>query len=158
VTGSVIVDAALAREWPVLLNALRHLVLPAAVLSFYGVGLMTRMVRGSMIDVLSEDYMRTARAKGLPTFLVLLRHALRNGLIPIVTVVGLNLGNLLSGSVVVETVFAWPGLGRYAFQTAMSIDFAAIMGFAMIVTVVYLLMNLLVDTAYIVIDPRLRFD
>ena len=158
VTGSVIVDAALARQWPVLLNALRHLLLPAAVLSFYGVGLLTRMVRGSMIDILGEDYMRTARAKGLPTLLVLLRHALRNGLIPIVTVIGLNLGNLLSGSVVVETVFAWPGLGRYAFQTAMSIDFAAIMGFAMVVTVVYLLMNLLVDTAYIVIDPRLRFD
>ena len=158
VTGSVIADAAFAGEWTVLFNAVRHLILPATVLSFYGVGLITRMVRGSMIDVLGEDYMRTARAKGLPTVSVLLRHALRNGLIPIVTVVGLNLGHLLSGSVVVETVFAWPGLGRYAFETAMSIDFAAIMGFGMVVTVVYLLMNLLVDTAYVVIDPRLRFD
>jgi peptide/nickel transport system permease protein len=115
-------------------------------------------MRGSMIDILGEDYMRTARAKGLSTFAVLFRHALRNGLVPVVTVLGLNLGNLLSGSVVVETVFAWPGLGRYAFQTAMSIDFAAIMGFGMVVTVMYLLMNLVVDTAYIFIDPRLRFD
>ncbi len=155
-TGFVIIDALLARRTDAAVDALRHLVLPAFVLSSYSVGVITRMMRGSMLEVLGEDYVRTARAKGLPAWIVVLRHAARNGLIPVVTIVGLSFGGLLSGAVVTETVFAWPGLGSYAFRSATSLDFPAIMGVGIVVATVYILVNLLVDVAYALIDPRIR--
>ena len=155
-TGFVIIDALLAGRTDAAVDALHHLVLPAIVLSSYSVGVITRMMRGSMLEVLGEDYVRTARAKGLPGWIVVLRHAARNGLIPVVTIVGLSFGGLLSGAVVTETVFAWPGLGSYAFGSATSLDFPAIMGVGIVVATVYILVNLLVDIAYALIDPRIR--
>lgn len=155
-TGFVIIDALLAGRMDAAVDALHHLVLPALVLSAYSVGVITRMMRGSMLEVLAEDYVRTARAKGLPGWIVVLRHAARNGLIPVVTIVGLSFGGLLSGAVVTETVFAWPGLGSYAFGSATSLDFPAIMGVGIVVATVYILVNLLVDVAYALIDPRIR--
>jgi len=155
-TGFVIIDALLAGRTDAAVDALHHLVLPAIVLSSYSVGVITRMMRGSMLEVLGEDYVRTARAKGLPGWMVVLRHAARNGLIPVVTIVGLSFGGLLSGAVVTETVFAWPGLGSYAFGSATSLDFPAIMGVGIVVATVYILVNLLVDVAYALIDPRIR--
>lgn len=156
VTGFVVVDAFLAGEPEVGADALAHLVLPALVLSAYSIGVITRMMRGSMLDVLGEDYVRTARAKGLPGLRVTLRHAARNALLPVITIIGLSFGGLLSGAVITETVFAWPGLGSYAFRSATSLDFPAIMGVGIVVASVYVFANLLVDVAYAVADPRIR--
>ena len=128
----------------------------AIVLSSASIGVITRMMRGSMLDVLGEDYVRTARSKGLPARRVTLRRVARNTLLPVITVIALSFGGLLSGAVVTETVFAWPGLGWYAFQSASSLDFPAIMGVGIVVAVVYVLVNLLSDVAYAAVDPRVR--
>jgi peptide/nickel transport system permease protein len=156
VTGFIILDALLAGQGDIARDAIAHLALPALVLGSYSVGVITRMMRGSMLDVLGEDYVRTARAKGLPRVVVTLRHAARNALLPVLTVIGLSFGGLLSGAVVTETVFAWPGLGSYAFRSATSLDFPAIMGVGVVVASVYVLVNLLVDVAYAMVDPRIR--
>ncbi|HET8999646.1 MAG TPA: ABC transporter permease [bacterium] len=156
VTGFIILDALLAGQGDTARDAIAHLALPALVLGSYSVGVITRMMRGSMLDVLGEDYVRTARAKGLPRVIVTLRHAARNALLPVLTVIGLSFGGLLSGAVVTESVFAWPGLGSYAFRSATSLDFPAIMGVGVIVASVYVLVNLLVDVAYAMVDPRIR--
>lgn len=156
VTGFLFLDAVLSGRWDVAADWLRHLILPAVVLSSYSLGIVTRMMRGSMLEVLGEDYVRTARAKGVTRWAVIVRHAARNALIPIVTIVGLSFGGLLSGAVVTETVFSWPGLGLYAFSSATSLDFPAIMGSGIIVAAVYVIVNLLVDVAYAFFDPRIR--
>ena len=155
-TGFVLVDALLARRTDAAVDALKHLILPAVVLSSYSVGVIARMMRGSMLETLGEDYIRTARAKGLPQAAVILHHAARNGLIPEITIIGLSFGGLLSGAVVTETVFAWPGLGTYAFQSATSLDFPAIMGVGIVVASVYICVNLVVDIGYALTDPRIR--
>ncbi len=157
-TGFVVLDALLAGQPGVMLDALAHLALPSLVLASSSVAVITRMMRGSMLDVLGEDFVRTARAKGLPAHVIALRHAARNALLPVITVVGLSFGALLSGAVVTETVFAWPGLGSYAFRSATSLDFPAIMGVGIVVATVYILVNLLVDVAYAAADPRIRMD
>ncbi len=156
VTGFLVVDSLLAGRTDAAIDALQHLVLPAIALAFYTLGVITRMMRGSMLEVLGEDYVRTARAKGLREQAVVWRHAARNGLIPIITVVGLSFGRLLSGAVITETVFAWPGLGLYAFKSATSLDFPAIMGAGIVIATVYIFVNLLVDIAYAFVDPRIR--
>jgi peptide/nickel transport system permease protein len=156
VTGFVLVDAILSGRWDAAADWLGHLVLPAVVLSSYSLGIVTRMMRGSMLEVLGEDYVRTARAKGVTRLAVIVKHAARNALIPIITIVGLSFGGLLSGAVVTETVFSWPGLGLYAFSSATSLDFPAIMGSGIIVAGVYVLVNLVVDVAYAFFDPRIR--
>ncbi len=156
VTGFLLADSLLAGQPAVARDALRHLCLPALVLSTYNLGILARLMRGSTLDVLGEDYVRTARAKGLSEGAVTLRHAARNALIPVVTVIGLGFGRLLSGAVIIESVFAWPGLGLYAFRTATSLDFPAIMGVGIVVATVYVVANLLVDVAYALIDPRIQ--
>jgi peptide/nickel transport system permease protein len=155
-TGFLLVDALGARRFDVIADWSGHLVLPAIVLSLYGLSRITRVMRGSMLETLDEDFIRTARAKGLRRWRVILRHAARNGLIPVVTIIGLSFGDLLSGAVVTETVFAWPGLGLYAFSSATSLDFPAIMGVGITVATVYIFVNLLVDIAYALFDPRIR--
>ena len=155
-TGFVVLDGLLSGRLDAVADALKHLILPALVLSSYSLGIITRMMRGSMLEVLDEDYVRTARAKGLPRWDVLVRHAARNALIAVLTVVGLSFGGLLSGAVVTETVFAWPGLGSYAFQSSTSLDIPAIMGVGIIIASIYIVVNLLVDVAYAAIDPRIR--
>ncbi len=156
VTGLVVIDCLLAANWPALVNALWHLLLPALVLGAYTMGIMTRMTRGSMLEVLAQDYVRTARAKGLPAARVVLRHGLRNALIPTLTLAGLAYGSLLSGAVLTETVFAWPGIGLYATQTAGAADFPAIMGVALLTALIYLLINLVVDILYAALNPQVR--
>jgi peptide/nickel transport system permease protein len=156
VTGFLLVDSLLGGRADAALDALRHLLLPALVLSTQNLGVLARLMRGSMLEVMGEDYVRTARAKGLAERSVMLRHAARNGLIPVVTVIGVNFGRLLSGAVIIETVFAWPGLGLYAFRSATALDLPAIMGVGMVVATVYILVNLLVDLAYALVDPRIR--
>jgi len=155
-TGFLLLDALLQGRSDVAVDALRHLALPAIVLSSYTLGVITRMTRGSLLETLGEDYVRTARAKGLSNLAVVVRHAVRNGLIPLVTIVGLSFGRLLSGAVVTESVFSWPGLGLYAFRSATSLDFPAIMGVGIVIAAIYILVNLIVDIAYGLLDPRIR--
>jgi len=155
-TGLLVVDSLVRGRWDALADALHHLALPALVLGAYVMGTITRVTRSSVLEVLAQDYVRTARAKGLPERAVIGRHALRNALIPTVTVVGLAFGNLMAGAVMTETIFAWPGIGRYAVDAASKLDFPAIMGVTLFVAVVYVSVSFLVDLAYGLLDPRIR--
>lgn len=135
----------------------RHLVLPAVTLGFLTSGILARLMRSSLLDELSRDYVRTARAKGLREVTVLTRHVLRNALIPVVTIVGLQLGQLLSGAVIIEAVFAYPGIGLLAVNALQARDFPLIQGIVLFVAVVYVLVNLAVDLLYCLIDPRVSY-
>jgi peptide/nickel transport system permease protein len=153
-TGLFVVDSLLAADLQALRSSLVHLVLPAITLGYFSTAVIARMTRSSMLEVLSQDYMRTARAKGLRERIVVLRHGLRNALIPTVTIIGLTFGSLLSGAVLTETIFSWPGLGRYATASAVSLDFPAVLGVTLVAAVVYPVANLVVDVAYYWLDPR----
>lgn len=157
-TGLFTVDAAIHGQWGLLASALAHLVLPGMVLAVYTVGLLLRFTRASVLEVLGEDYVRAARAKGLPERTIVLRHVLRPALVSIITVAGTAFGALLSGTVLVETIYSWPGLGQYAYRSATSLDLPAILGVSLVVAVVYISVNLLVDVLYGVIDPRIRLS
>lgn len=157
VTGFLVIDAALASNWVVLRDALVHLLLPAVVLAWPVVALISRMTRSAMLEVLSQDYIRTARAYGVYERRVLARHALKNAAPTILTVLGLAFGALLQGSVLVETVFNWPGLGLYMFGGIRSLDYPVVIGVALVISVVYVVINLLVDIGYLLVDPRLRY-
>jgi ABC-type dipeptide/oligopeptide/nickel transport system permease component len=133
-----------------------HLVLPALTLGAFPIANVARLTRANMLDVLGEDYVRTARAKGLAERGVVWRHALRNALIPTVTVVGLQFGYMLGGAVLVEVVFAWPGLGRYIVQSIATRDYPAVQGAVLVVAAGYVLINVLVDLVYALLDPRVR--
>ena len=142
----------LATAW----NALSHLALPAFVLATWSVGLLTRMTRASMLSVLPLDFLRSVRGKGGSEFYVIRRHAAPNAMIPVVTVVGLAYGDLLSGALLVETIFGWPGIGRYAYNAAVHVDFPAIIGVALTIGFIYTVVNLVVDLIYALLDPRVR--
>ncbi len=150
------VDAILSGNFGLAVDALQHLILPAAVLALPMVALLTRFVRSSILDVLGEDYVRNARAKGLGEPTVVLRYVLRAAAPQILTVVGLALANAFVGTLLVEQVFSWPGMGSYAYQSAIRLDFPAVMGVCIVITVAYVLINLGVDLLYGVIDPRMR--
>ena len=155
ITGFYLIDALLAGNFSLFVDALKHLTLPAATLGFVTLGVISRQIRSAMLDQLGEDYIRTARAYGLSKWTVILRHALPNALIPSVTVLGLTLGDLLYGAVLTETVFAWPGMGAYVVKSIQSLDFPAVMGFAILVSFIYVLLNMAIDLLYRVIDPRI---
>jgi peptide/nickel transport system permease protein len=140
------------------IDVLRHLILPAGVLGLEGTAALTRLVRASVSDVLVEDYVRTARAKGLSEKVVLYRHALKNALLPIITLVGLRLPTLIGGAVIVETVFAWPGIGRLGWESVLQRDYPVVMGLVVFTGVLTIVGNLLADLAYAVIDPRIKLD
>jgi peptide/nickel transport system permease protein len=156
ITGMLLVDSALEGNWKAFSNGFSHLVLPAVVLGSYTLGIVTRITRGSMLEVLAQDYIRTARAKGLRSATVVFRHALRNGIMPTLTLVGLAYGSLLSGAVLTETIFSWPGIGRYATSTAGTLDFPAIMGVALLTASIFVMLNLIVDVLYGVLNPQIR--
>jgi peptide/nickel transport system permease protein len=155
-TGLYVLDSILAGDLAALRSSLVHLVLPALTLGYFSTAVIARMTRSSMLEVLGQDYMRTARAKGLREPVIVLRHALRNALIPTITIVGLTFGSLLSGAVLTETIFSWPGLGRYATASAVSLDFPAVLGVTLLAAIVYPLANLVVDVAYYWLDPRIQ--
>lgn len=156
VTGMYTVDSLLAGDMPALQSSLLHLVLPAVTLGYFSTAVLLRMTRSSMLEVLMQDYVRTARAKGLAERAVLLRHALKNAMIPVLTTIGITFGSLLSGAVLTETIFAWPGVGRYATASAVSLDFPAVMGVTLVAAIVYPVVNLLVDIGYHALDPRVK--
>ncbi|MBN1859673.1 ABC transporter permease, partial [Candidatus Bipolaricaulota bacterium] len=157
ITGFYVLDAILTWDGTALLDILRHLVLPAITLGIALTGLQGRMSRASMLEVLDQDYITTARAKGVPERRVVLQHALRNALIPIITVFGLQFAVLMGGAVLTETVFSWPGIASYLVQAIGARDYPAIQGSIVFIAVFISLVNLVVDIFYSVIDPRVRY-
>ena len=156
VTGFVVIDALLSGEKGAVASALHHLILPAVVLGTIPLAVIARMTRSAMLDVLSEDYVRTARAKGVAPWQVVGVHALRNALIPVITVIGLQVGVLLSGAILSETIFAWPGIGKWLIESIHRRDYPSVQGGVLMVSIVIMTVNLLVDLLYGVINPRIR--
>ncbi len=156
VTGMFTVDALLNGDWKTFSNAFSHLILPALTLALYISGIISRITRSSLLEVLNQDYMRTARSKGLRERYVIGIHGMRNSLIPVVTVIGLSYGNLLVGSILIESIFAYPGIGSYMFIASTSQDFPAIMGVSLLFAFIYVGVNFVVDILYFFLDPRIR--
>jgi peptide/nickel transport system permease protein len=154
VTGLYTIDALISGNVSLFWQSLRHLVLPALTLSFGALATISRFTRASMLEVMNNDYVRTARAKGLAERRVIVRHALRNAFIPTLTMIGLSFGWAMGGAVLAETVFDWPGIGLYATKSALTLDFMPIMGIALLYGIVFSLINLVVDVAYGFLDPR----
>ena len=153
-TGFYLLDSLLTMNWRVFWNCLWHILMPSICLSLANVGVISRMTRSSMLDILNQDFIRTAEAKGLPRRLVIYKHALRNAMIPVVTIVGVMFGRLIAGAVLTETIFSWPGMGLYTVQSILYLDFQPIMGFTMLVSFFYVSVNLGTDILYGLIDPR----
>ncbi|HZS33837.1 MAG TPA: ABC transporter permease [Methylomirabilota bacterium] len=158
ISGLPLLDAVLQGNWPAARSALEHLVLPAVTLGSALMATIARMARSTMLDVLNLDYVRTARAKGLPEGGVVARHALWNALLPVVTLIGLHLGLLLSGAVLTETIFALPGLGRLTITSVLARDYPVVQGVVVIGAVIFVLANLAVDVLYAWLDPRIRYS
>jgi peptide/nickel transport system permease protein len=156
VTGLISIDAIIAGDWAALESLLRHILLPAIVLGAFSMGIIARMLRSSLVSAMGDDYVRTARAKGIAEFHVVAGHALRNALIPTVTVIGLTFASLLAGAVLTETIFSWPGLGQFAVRMALKLDYPGLLGVTFVVAVAYITVNLIVDIIYGVLDPRIR--
>lgn len=157
ITGLYILDSIISGNWKALIDSLRHLALPAFTLSFFSLVRVTRITRSSMIETLSSDYINTAYAKGLSKTIVVFKHALRNSISSTLSVVGLTLAYTLGGTVVVEVVFSWPGIGRYAASAIETLDFPALMGFMLVIAGAVVFVNLLIDLSYGLADPRIRY-
>jgi dipeptide transport system permease protein len=156
VTGFMLIDSLLSGQEGAFRSALHYMVLPTIVLGTIPLAVIVRMTRSSMLEVLNEDYVRTARAKGLSPFRVVGVHALRNALIPVVTVIGLQIGTLLAGAVLTETIFSWPGVGKWLIESIGRRDYPALQGGVLLISVVVVLVNLFVDVLYGLINPRIR--
>jgi len=156
VTGMILVDSLLADDWEVFDNAFSHIILPASLLGYYSLAYVCRMTRSLMLEQLNQEYLITARVKGTPERRVVWRHAFGNILVPLITVVALAFANILEGSVLTETVFAWPGIGRYITTALLAADMNAVLGGTIVVGLVYIGMNLLSDILYRIVDPRAR--
>ena len=155
-TGFYTLDALLDGNTALFAEAVQHLLLPALVLAAFTISLLTRFTRASMLEVLGNDYVRTARAKGMPERVVVFRHVVRPALLPILTIFGVAFGSLLSGTVLVEKIFSWPGIGQYAYNSALALDLPSIMGVCLVVAIIYVGINFAVDIAYGLVDPRIR--
>ena len=157
ITGMFVVDSLLAGNGATLQSALLHLVLPTITLALASLAPAARMTRSAMLEILAQDYVRTAWAKGMAPVRVYLRHGLRNALIPVLTILALQVSALLGGVFIVELIFAWPGLGLYSVESIISLDYSAIMGTALLLTVIYVVVSLAVDVLYALFDPRIRY-
>lgn len=153
-----VLDAILTANWVALWDIIKHLIMPSVALGSIPMAIIARMTRSSLLDVLGQDYIRTARAKGLRESAVLTAHAMRNALLPIITVVGLQAGFLLGGAILTETIFSWPGLGRLVVNRILSRDYPAVQGSVIVIALVFVLINLVVDISYAFLDPRIRYD
>lgn len=157
-TGMHLIDALLSRNWSGFVDAAKHLILPSITLSTIPIAIIARITRSAMLEVLHMDYIRTARAKGLREGTVIVRHALRNALLPVVTIIGLQLGSLLAGAVLTETIFSWPGIGRWLFNSIQGRDYAIVQSVTLVVTFIFVTVNLLVDLSYAWLNPRIRYE
>jgi len=156
VTGFMLIDTLVAADKDAFFDALHHLVLPAIVLATIPLAVITRMTRSSMLEVLKQDYIRTARAKGVSEFSVIFRHALRNALIPVVTVIGLQVSILMTGAILTETIFSWPGIGKWILEAVYRRDYPVVQGGVLLIAGLVILVNTVVDMLYIVINPAIR--
>jgi len=155
ITNFYILDAVLTKNWGALKDVLWHIIMPAVTLSTIPMAIVARMTRSSMLEVLRQDYIKTAKAKGLSRFIVTFKHALRNALIPVVTTIGLQFGVALGGAILTETIFAWPGVGKWMFDAVMKRDYMVIQGGTLVIAAVFVVINLMVDVLYAVINPRI---
>lgn len=156
-TDLYLIDTLLMGDFEAFGDALSHIILPALALSMYSMAVITRMTRSSMLETLNEDYVRTARAKGLKKRRVDIHHALRNAMLPVTTVIGLQLGSLLGGAMLTETVFAWPGIGKYVVDCILKSDFPVVQGAVLLIGVIFIVINLVVDVIYAYLDPRITY-
>jgi peptide/nickel transport system permease protein len=155
ITNYYILDAVLTRNWPAFKDAVWHIIMPAATLSTIPTAIVARMTRSAMLDVLRQDYIKTAKAKGLSNVKVIFKHALRNAMIPVVTTIGLQFGVLLGGAILTETIFAWPGVGKWMYDAVMQRDYMVIQGGTLFIAAIFVVINLCVDVLYAVINPRI---
>lgn len=158
VTGFYLLDSALAGDWALFLQAARHLLLPVLSLVLGYCGITARMMRTQLLQELRQDYIRTARSKGLPEHTVIGRHAMKNAISPILTLLGMQAGGMIGGTVLIEKIFSWPGLGSYALDAIASLDLMVVAGITLTMAVIFILINLLVDISYVLIDPRVRLS
>jgi peptide/nickel transport system permease protein len=157
ITGFVLVDSLLTLNFAGFWDGLLHLIMPALALATIPMAVIMRMTRSSMLEVMNEDYVRTARAKGVVPWRVVFKHALRNAMLPTITVIGLQTGLLMGGAIITETIFSWPGIGLYTYNSISSRDYASIQGVVLYAALLFVLINLLVDILYAVLDPRVRY-
>jgi len=158
VTNFYVVDSIITGNTPALGDTLKHLALPSLALATIPLAIIARMTRSSMLEVLQEDYIRTAHAKGLREWVVLVRHALKNAFLPVITIVGLQTGALLAGAVITETIFAWPGIGKWVYDAILGRDYPIVQGGVLLVALIFVGINLLVDLSYAFLDPRIRYE
>jgi peptide/nickel transport system permease protein len=158
ISGINLINSILIWRWDIFLDALKHIILPAVAVGTIPLAIIARMTRSSMLEVLSQDYVRTARAKGLPRLKVILKHALRNALLPLVTIIGLSLGTFLGGAVLTETIFGLSGVGRILYDSITARDYGVIQSFTVVIAIFFVLLNLLVDISYTYLDPRVRLE
>ena len=157
ITGLVLVDSLLTLNFAGFWDGLLHLIMPALALATIPMAVVMRMTRSSMLEIMNEDYVRTARAKGVVPWRVIVKHALRNAMLPTITVIGLQVGLLMGGAIITETIFSWPGIGLYAYNSISARDYASIQGVVLYGALLFVLINLLVDVLYAVLDPRVRY-
>lgn len=157
-TGFYLIDTLVSGDFEAFFDALKHLVLPALALGMYSMAIITRMTRSSMLETMNQDYIRTAKAKGVNERRVIVHHGLRNAMIPVTTVIGLQLGSLLGGAVLTETVFSWPGIGHYTVECILKSDFPVVQGVVLLIACIFVLINLVVDIIYAFLDPRIKFS
>ena len=158
VTNFYIIDSIITGNMEALVDSLKHLVLPAIALATHPMSIIARMTRSSMLESLQEDYVRTAHAKGLRERVVLFRHALRNALLPVVTIIGLQTGTLLAGAILTETIFSWPGIGKWVYDAILARDYPIVQGGTLVIAIIFVVVNLLVDVSYGFLDPRIRYE
>lgn len=158
ITHFYLIDSILTGNWEAFKSAVSHLILPAVALASYSMAIIARMTRSTMLEVVRQDYIRTARSKGLVERVVVFKHALRNALIPIITVIGLQMGSLLGGAVLTETVFSWPGIGSFIVNAILAGDFPVVQGGVIMVATVFVVVNLIVDVLYAYLDPRIKYS
>ncbi|MBM7856068.1 peptide/nickel transport system permease protein [Desulfohalotomaculum tongense] len=158
ITGLYVLDSILTQDWESLKSALKHLVMPATALASYSMAIIARMTRSTMLEIIRQDYIRTARAKGLKETVVTYKHALRNALIPVITVIGLQMGVLMGGAVLTETVFSWPGIGGRLVDAIMASDYPMVQGTVIFTATVFVVVNLVVDLLYAWLDPRIKYS
>jgi peptide/nickel transport system permease protein len=158
VTNFYVLDCLLTKNAAALVSSLRHLVLPAVALSTIPMAVIARMTRASLLEVLSQDYIRTAESKGLPQRSVILRHAMRNALLPVMTVTGLQVGRLLAGAILTETIFSWPGIGLWIYESIQARDYPIVQGATLFIATIFVMVNLITDVLYAAVDPRIKYD
>ncbi len=158
VTNFVVIDSIISGNWEALIDALKHLAMPVIALATIPTAIIARMTRSSMLDVLQEDYIRTAKAKGLVGRVVLFKHALKNAFLPVITIIGIQTGTLLAGAVLTETIFSWPGIGKWVYDSILARDYPIVQGATLLIAIVFIVANLLVDLSYALLDPRIHYD